>query len=192
MSLLNQEKANENFCKFINNIQRVIGKTTQIIERIMKVDKNIATNYNDVYGTLKMANDLIINIDSEKQKKLFKTFIKKSLNLWIKIKNKDDSILTEHISIIFPNNPYVEKIQYIYGNNPQKKNFVEPSEMDSIWKLITGLVHNSIKYIIFSEDPEFYLISNSDKFIKSLDSKNSDYYQISLDEIVKIFKVDLD
>lgn len=156
MSRLDQDKANENFCKFIQNIQRVIGKTSQILERVMKADRTIASSYSDIPSTLTMANQLLLHMGVEGQMKFFRTFIEKSINLWENIRVKDDKILTEHLSIILPGNPYVEKIQFIYGGNPQKKIYVDSAEVTMMWKLLTALIHNSIKYIIFSEDTTFY------------------------------------
>jgi hypothetical protein len=156
MSLLDQSKANSEFCKFIQNIQRVIGRTNQILERLIGTDPTIASNYSEIPGALTMGNMLLLNIGVDGQMKFFKTFIEKSINLWEKIRIKDDTILTEHLSIILPDNTYVEKIEFIYGNNPQKKIYVNNAEINYMWKVLTGLVHNSIKYIIFSEDTRFY------------------------------------
>lgn len=147
-------KANANMCKFVENTQRVIGKTKLILEGIMKQDRHINNEYSDVPGLLDMAKDLLVGLDHETQLKCLRSFIKKSSPVWYKIKEKDDTILTENLSLILPSNPYVPRIQYIYGNNERKIRYVGEEDIKVMWKLLNALVHNSVKYIIFSEDSE--------------------------------------
>ena len=147
-------KANDNMCKFIQNTQRIIGKTKNILEKIMENNKDINNQYSDVPGLLDMAKDLLVSLDNETQTKFLVKFVKKSSSVWYKIKEKDDTILTENLSLILPSNPYVSRIQYIYGNNEKRINYVDEEDIKIIWKLLNGLVHNSVKYVIFSQNSE--------------------------------------
>lgn len=155
MSLVSQEKAEVNFCKFIENTRRLIGSTKNIIDRINEENVEIRNNYSDVPSLLQMALDLLSNCGINSQKNLMKTFIFKSIEIWELIRLKDDTVLTEHLSKIIPDNPYVVRIQYVYGSNPSNKCFVDKIEIKKIWNLITALVHNSIKYILFSGDSKY-------------------------------------
>lgn len=160
MSLIDRNRADRYFCKFIENSQRVIGKTKLILTRIIEssdaADKKIARSYADIPGTLTSANQLLMGIGGEIQINIFRTFIRKSMPFWEKIHSRDDTILTDNLSLIFPNNPYVGKIQFLYGANNERRCYVKADEINSIWKLINALVHNCIKYIIFSHDEEFF------------------------------------
>lgn len=153
-----QEKAELNFCKFIENTCRIIGKTNQIINRILEENRDnreIQTKYSEVPDLLKIASDLLTNCGVDAQKSFMSSFILKSVNIWELIRLKDDRVLTEHLSEIMPGNGYVENIQYVYGANSSRKCFVNSDEIGVIWKLITAVIHNSIKYIIFSGDSTF-------------------------------------
>lgn len=152
----NMEKANINKTKFIENTQRIIGSTKKIIERLTDENKALANMYSDIPGLLEIAGSTLANLGSEFHHNALSQFIEKSLPVWDKIRLKDDTILTENLSLILPNNPYVSRIQYIYGANPSKTIYVNDSEIKNMWKLLTALVHNAVKYIIFSEDPKFY------------------------------------
>lgn len=168
MSRLNQEKANDNFCKFVENTQRITGKTLSIINRLISEDKTIKNSYSDVPGLLQIALDIIPKSGNGMQMQIISGFIDEALikesrdsngnviNICEMVKNKDDKILTEHLGKILSNNPYVERIQYIYGANPSKKCYVNEAEVNIMWKLITAIFHNSIKYVIFSENPKFF------------------------------------
>jgi hypothetical protein len=152
MSILDQNKANVNFMKFVVNLRKLIGKTNSIIVGIMAVNSKIAEEYKFIPMSLTFVCDFIEKTP-DKVKEIFIEFINKSMHLWPNIMNKDDSILTEHLSIILPGNKYVEKIQYIY-----REKLVNNDDVATMWKCLHGIVHNSIKYIMFSEDPRFFNI----------------------------------
>lgn len=159
MSLVDTEKANIQLEKFNENLQRIIGKTKVIVLEIMKTDQKVAYSYKDVPRTLDLAASIVTgefplpNFDP-----IYGTicgFLNKGIDIFDMIHMKDDRILTEHISIIFPKNDYIEKIQFIYGANDQQKNYVSNEDITVMWKLIIANMHRAIKWVIFSGDERF-------------------------------------
>lgn len=148
-------KADDNLRKFIENLQRVILQTNAILDRISSEDSDVAKRYSDIPPLLNMAKDALVNIGIDGQKKVIKVFIDKSIDVWYMIMNRDDRILTEHLSLILPGDDYVKKIQYLYGANDQRKCYVNEREINNVWKLLTALVHNSAKYVVFSDYEKF-------------------------------------
>lgn len=149
-------KCVQNKNKFVENTQRVIGMTNKIVSRISNADRQIANMYSDIPGLLQMAGDLLVNMGDEIHTKMLHAFLKgilikkegapDDIPVWKKIKSKDDTVLTENLSVILSENPFVPRIQYIYGANPARRRYVSDTEVETMWKLITALVHNSIKY----------------------------------------------
>lgn len=164
-SLADGEKGVLNKNKFIENTQRVIGMTNKIVTRISDSDRQISNMYSDIPGLLKMAGDMLVDMGDEIHTKMLHAFLKgvliqkegspDNIHVWRKIKSKDDSVLTENLSVILSENPFVPRIQYIYGANPSKKCYVNQNEIDTMWKLITALIHNSIKYAVHNNVKEF-------------------------------------
>lgn len=167
-SMADESKALLNKNKFIENTQRVIGMTRKIVDRISENDKNIKSMYSDIPGLLETAGALLVSMGDDIHMKMINGFldgllIKKQRNdveddgvsIWMKIKERNDSILTNNLSIILPNNPFVPRIQYIYGANPSKRRYVNDAEIEVMWKLITALTHNVIKYVIFSQNQQY-------------------------------------
>lgn len=159
MSSVDKEKANMQLEKFNEGLQRVIGKTKNIIKEIMGSNAEIAISYKDVPDTLDLATMIITgdfplpNFDP-----IFGTicgFLEKGIDLFDMIHRKDDRILTEHISLIFPKNKYVDKIQFIYGANHQNRKYVKDGDVEVMWKLIMAVMHRAIKWVIFSRDERF-------------------------------------
>lgn len=155
MTLVNKQKADTQFCKFIENLQRVIGKTKAILETVMNDNPSIRSSYRDIPGTLDMGLSLI-NSGSMFHQKIFRAFIEKGIDHFDMIHRKDDRILTHNLSMILPENEYVNKIQYIYGANPERRRYVSDEDVKVMWNLLLALMHRSIKWILFTEDPEFY------------------------------------
>lgn len=155
LSRKDMEKANINKCKFIENTQRIIGSTKKIIERLTSENRQLADMYSDIPSLLDIAKEALVNLGDDIHSKVFFTFIRKSIPVWDKIKHKDDTVLTENLGLILPDNPFVSRIQYIYGANPSKTIYVNDVEIKNMWKLMTALIHNAVKYIIFSENSEF-------------------------------------
>lgn len=166
MSLVDVEKTNFQLVKFNENLQKVILKTKVIISEIMKKDAKIASNYNNIPATLDLAISIVQGeIEIPGFDRIYGTicgFLNKyvvalegGVDLFDMIHLKDDKILTEHLSVLFPKNQYIDKIQYIYGANPQNKNFVDNDDLVSMWKLINGVMHRAIKWVIFSQDERY-------------------------------------
>ena len=154
----NLEKANSNMCKFIENTQRIINATKVILERLMDEHDHIASDYSDVPMLLDIGKRILVDIGSQEQVKLVKTFVEKSIPVWEKVKNKDITVLTENMSLILSDNPFVPRIQYMYGSNPQRRCYVNEKETKNMWTLITALIHNSVKYVYFSGNTELMSI----------------------------------
>ena len=74
--------------------------------------------------------------------------LNKNINIFDMIKAKDDKILTEYMSVLLPKNPYTDKIQYIYGANPERRKYVDNDSVVGIWKLINALTDRAIKWVI--------------------------------------------
>lgn len=155
-SFINEEKAKLNKNKFIENTQRIIGMTKKIVTRISESDRQIANMYSDIPGLLDMAGNFLVDMGDEIHSKMIYSFLKgiliqkegyvDNIHVWRKIKSKDETVLTENLSVILSENPFVPRIQYVYGANPAKRCYVNHHEIDTMWKLITALIHNSVKY----------------------------------------------
>lgn len=166
MSLINQESVNKQLAKFNENLQKVVLKTKVITVEIMKKDKSIA----EKYGMIPPLLDIAINvIQGDTQfpgfDRIYGTLyvfldkyvssLERGINLFDMINSRDDRILTHHLSALFPKNEYVDKIQFLYGANPQGKRYVNEDDVESIWKLINGVMHRAIKWVILSRDPKY-------------------------------------
>lgn len=164
-SLADEGKGILNKNKFVENTQRVIGMTKKIVTRISESDRHISNMYSDIPGLLEMAGNLLVNMGDDIHTKMLHAFLKgvliqkegacDNIPVWKKIKSKDDSVLTENLSVILSENPFVPRIQYVYGANPSKRCYVNQSEIDTMWKLITALIHNSVKYVVHNNVEEF-------------------------------------
>ena len=164
-SLADEGKGVLNKNKFVENTQRIIGMTKKIVTRISGSDKQISNMYSDIPDLLEMAGNLLVSMGNEIHIKMLHGFLRgvliqreessDNIPVWKKIKSKNDSVLTENLSIILSENPFVPRIQYVYGANPTKKCYVNQNEIDIMWKLITALIHNSIKYVIHNNIEEF-------------------------------------
>lgn len=152
MSLINIDKANINMGKFVDNTVRIIDATLASLKRIMEDYSHISEQYSDVPSLLILGKDLLRSTDEESRGKLIKFFLKKSSPVWNEIKNKDMTIIRENMSLILMDSPFIPRIQYIYGNNNDRVCYVNEKEIKIMWNLITALVHNSVKYALFSGD----------------------------------------
>lgn len=74
-------------------------------------------------------------------------FIKHTYEFWDQIKRKDIDFLVNHLGTLFPDSEYTDKLEILYGNNEDKKNYVSDKYLEIIWKFIHGLVKTSIKYM---------------------------------------------
>lgn len=166
MSLIDVEKANLQLQKFNENLQKVVLKTKLVIEKIMAKDVNIKSSYKNVPSTLDIAMCVIQgSFPVPGFDRIYGTIcgfldkynlgLSNGIDLFDMINNKDDKILTEHLSALFPENKYIDKIQYIYGANPEGKRYVEKDDVDFMWRLINGVMHRAIKWAIFSQDPRY-------------------------------------
>lgn len=166
MSLVCEESVNLQLSKFNEILQRIIMKTDVIIQDLIRSDSYIRSKYSDIPMLLKIALSVIQGETTIPQfDRIYtpiKLFMKKyfqakadGINLFDLIDRKDDSILTEHLSAIFPESNYVDKIQYIYGANPKKKRYVSDEDVQFMWKLITAAMHRAIKWVILSGDDEY-------------------------------------
>ena len=162
MASIDQTKANENLVKFINNTQKVISLTSDVAIDLIKRGGELESLYGDIPDLLEIGK-LLFEAYSEADKiKFIVGFVRKTLNdigddiIWDKIKAKDASFLSENLSILLPKNEYVDRIQYAYGGNPTGTIYVQEKHLKNMWKLVQGLIHTSLKYIIFSGNPELY------------------------------------
>lgn len=158
MSRLDITKAQLNKCKFIENTQRIIGSTNKIIKELMEEHEHIRTEYASIPGLLELGNTILVNLPDDKFEEIITDFFTKSIPVWDKIKNKDITVLTENMSLILSNNQYVPKIQYMYGANEDNLCYVSEKDTKNMWNLITALIHNSVKYVIFSDNKDLLAI----------------------------------
>ena len=156
MAELDHTKANENLVKFSNNTRKIILLTTDVGKDLASGPGELGQKYGDIPDLLELALMVYDAFDDEKKVKFLLGFLEKSMSVWHKIKTKDASILSENLSIILPENEYIERIQYAYGGNPEGVIHVSDKLVSNMWLLITGLMHNSIKYVIYSKHPRLH------------------------------------
>lgn len=166
MSLVDVERVNMQLAKFNENLQKVVLKTKVIIGVIMKKDKKISASYNGVPDLLDLAIKIIQGrVPLPGFDRIYGTIcgffdkylkgLENGIDLFDMIHDKDDRILTHHLSALFPKNEYVDKIQYLYGANPEKKIYVDADDIEFIWKFINGVMHRAIKWVLFSQDSRY-------------------------------------
>lgn len=148
------DKSNVNRVKFIENTQRIMNATNAVLDRLMKEHAHIRGDYSDVPALLEMGKGLLVNLDDTTSRKIIKKFLEKSTPVWDKIKDKDITILSENLDTILPENPFIPRIQYLYGSNSHSRCYVNEKETATMWKLIEALIHNSVKVAVFSNDEE--------------------------------------
>ena len=51
-------------------------------------------------------------------------FIKHTHEFWDQIKRKDIEFLVNHLDTLFPDSEYTDKLEILYGNNEERKNYV--------------------------------------------------------------------
>lgn len=151
---MNIEKSNINRIRFIENTQRIMNATNSVLGRLMEEDSHIRAGYSDVPALLEMGKGLLVNLDDYTSRNVIKSFLEKSAPVWEKIKNKDITILSENLDTILPQNPFIPRIQYLYGSNPYSRCYVNERETANMWKLIEALIHNSVKFAMFLNDQE--------------------------------------
>ena len=150
------DKANENLVKFIGNTRKIILLTTDIGKDLASRTGDLAAKYSDIPDLLELALIVYDAFDDRQKVNFLLGFLEKSLSVWDKIKRKDASILSDNLSIILPENEYIERIQYAYGHNSTRTIYVSDKMVSNMWLLITGLIHNSIKYVILSRNAKLY------------------------------------
>jgi hypothetical protein len=74
-------------------------------------------------------------------------FIQYSFPYWERIKSKDISFLVNHLSTIFPNSDFTDKLEIIYGNNDLNKKYISDENLNRVWMIIHGCIKTSIKYL---------------------------------------------
>lgn len=135
--------------KFVENTTRVIGLTNSILASLKQREPAVAARYSDVPGLLDLAKQALVNmITPDMMEKLLIDFMSKAIDHLELLRVKDDSILTERLSIILPDSPYVERVQYLYGANPKKTRYCTDKEIQTMWLLTHALVHNAVKHIV--------------------------------------------
>jgi len=87
---------------------------------------------------------------------------------WSIIKEKNISFLAEHFSAMFPNSEFTDKLEIIYGNNQNKKNYVADSDLDIIWTFIHGVIKLCIKYMYYTKR-QFFNIKNEGRIVDSVE-----------------------
>ena len=159
------DKLEANKTKFIKNSIIFVNLTQNILDEILNERKELTAEYSKIPAALKIAKSIL---ELENPNKIICGFIDKSYDYWDKIANKDSTILTEHLDIIFGENEYISKIQYLYVNN-----YVSESKLNTLWKLLLAFIHNSVKYIHFSKTQPYH-------------------NRIIRDDIIKTYSIDLD
>lgn len=173
MSLTQEEKTNLQLVKFNENLQRVILKTKVIVNELIKSHPKLATSYGEIPKTLDLALDVVqgtfVLPGFDRIYGTMFAFLNKyiealgkGIDLFGMINDKNDKVLTEHLSALFTNNPYVDKLQYIYGANSERKKYVDESDVATMWKFIIATMHRAIKWAILSGDSRFSNVINKD------------------------------
>lgn len=145
MSVVTSE-SNKHFDKFIANTKRVIKLTIAVLKKIEKTNPEIYREYATIPQLLEFAEK---SLDMpEIGNAAINGFLNKALNNLEELKSRNDSILINKIDVILPDNPFNSKIQFLYGNNSQGKCYVCQKDIDALWNLAHGLLHNSVKHCV--------------------------------------------
>lgn len=162
MASLDLNKANENFNKFCVNLRKVALLTKDVSLALIEISPEFQKKYTNIPDLLEIGVLALESISNDEKVAMLRNFVKKSLGeingvpLWEKIKSKDSDFLANNLGMIIPGNEYIDKIQYAYGKNPESKIYVDERMLKSMWLIVHGLIHNSLKYIIFSGDRDLY------------------------------------
>lgn len=145
--------SNKHFEKFIANTKRVIKLTIAVLKKIEQSNPEIYREYSTIPPLLEFAEK---NLDNSAVANLaLNAFISKAMNNMEELKSRNESILINKIDIILPDNPFNPKIQFLYGNNPQRKCYVSQKDIDALWNLAHGLLHNSVKHCVVNNVEPF-------------------------------------
>lgn len=115
-------------------------------------------------------------------------FIAYSYKHWDIIRDRNIDFLAHYFSSMFPNSDFTDKLEIIYGNNKEKKNYVDPEDIKTIWRFIHAIVKLSIKYMYYTDRSGFKKTvpnSNESKEIVEVDY-NSDIEKWDVNLSVKI------
>uniref|UniRef100_A0A6C0BEA7 Uncharacterized protein n=1 Tax=viral metagenome TaxID=1070528 RepID=A0A6C0BEA7_9ZZZZ len=152
------QKANINLVRFSTNTRKLIKLTSDITRLLASKGGVLEEKYKEIPGLLEGGLEYYDLFD-DKQKTIFLIeFLKKSLSVWDKIKSKDMSILSENLSIVLPDNPYINIIQYAFGGGLDSDGtvYVDDDKVSNVWLGITGLIHTGLKFVIYSRHNELY------------------------------------
>lgn len=157
MSEIDNMNDNKYVIKFVENSTRIIGLTGSILSSLKERYPNVAKEYEDIPALLELGKTMLINMNTPNMMEDFIIkFFDKAINHLELLRKKDDSILTERLNIIMPDNPYVKRIQYLYGANQGRIKYCTEKEIQNMWLLIHALVHNAIKHIVNKKIEPFY------------------------------------
>lgn len=74
-------------------------------------------------------------------------FILFSYPYWLNIKAKDISFLINHLSTLFPNSEFTDKLEIIFGKNDSHTKYVSSEDLERVWRLIHSCIKTAIKYM---------------------------------------------
>jgi hypothetical protein len=137
--------------KFKNNIITFLDDSKEIVSETYQ-------KYPKIKGSLSITPDLIDlgmiwmeNYSLKDTEILLMNFISTTYQFWDKIETKDNQFLGNSLSLFFPDNNYIKDLSFFFGNNKDKKIYVDEDILDHLWDILKGLIHNSLKYIYFSK-----------------------------------------
>lgn len=133
---------------FINNLTKILRITEKEIASTLITNPKLVSKLSDVPGLISVALSYITSLDDNSIQDFMLKFIEKGYRNLSAIKNKEQNILLQELDIILPDNPYIEKIQYMFGNNPERKQYCSDKAISAVWNMIHALVHLSVKHII--------------------------------------------
>lgn len=101
-----------------------------------------------------------LELRNELRHKTVCNVIKYSYKYWENIKEKDMDFLAHHFSTLFPNTDFTDKLEIIYGNNDERKNYVSEEDLDIVWRFIHGTIKLCIKYMYYTGRESFQIRKN--------------------------------
>lgn len=111
-------------------------------------------------------------------------FIQYSHPYWPVIQDKNISFLMDHLSTLFPNSEFTDKLEIIYGKNDEHKKYISSENLERVWKLIHACIKTSVKYMKYIGRANF-----KTKEIVNGEEKLSHVVNVDIEEEIVKWKV---
>jgi hypothetical protein len=137
------------------------------IEQYMRMSTNFVVRFDGVQNgyhwprfykreaeepeTEKFAREMMTDeLREEWRHKAIAYIIAYSYEYWPVILTRNTDFLANHFSTLFPDNEYTDKLEIVYGNNENRRNYVTDEELARVWRLIHATLKLCIKYLHYT------------------------------------------